>query len=394
MRNESATATLWGKSDAHRSAGCEVRAIESRAGMELYITAEPGDGSIQDQAEQMYASIAKELRIARAHIVQERLFACADSMRTALRTRARICAQWNDDIAPTLLIAPSEENRILGAQVHAIHGINKPTVLRSGNTSFARAFECDGLHYLTASGLRAPHLTGGPLQTRETLRMAEGLLDQANGTLADLARTWIWMDDILSWYPQLNRERTQFFTERGLMGAVCRMPASTGIGVSPAGARVAIDLFAAWGREDAVARFNAIGNQRSAYEYGSAFARASRVKTPGGSTVFCSGTAAIDAQGKSCFPGDADGQIHMTLDNVHAVLRDMQCSTEDVVQAMAYCATPHIEEHFRAIYADRLPWPCLCVIGDVCRRDLLFEVEVQCLGRATNRVVVLVVGGA
>jgi len=154
------------------------------------------------------------------------------------------------------------------------------------------------------------------------------------------------------------------------------MPASTGIGVSPAGARVAVDLFAAWGKEDAMARFHAAGNQRSAYDYGSAFARASRVKMPGGQTVFCSGTAAIDAQGKTCHLNDADGQIRMTLDNVNAVLHDMQCSSDDVVQSMAYCATPQVEAHFRDNFAGQLPWPCLCMIGDVCRQDLLFEVEV------------------
>ena len=74
------------------------------------------------------------------------------------------------------------------------------------------------------------------------------------------------------------------------MGANGLMPASTGIGVSPVLGRIAMDVFAAWGGQDAVAQFQAAGNQRSACEYGSAFARAARVRTPGGVSVFCSGT--------------------------------------------------------------------------------------------------------
>ena len=66
----------------------------------------------------------------------------------------------------------------------------------------------------------------------------------------------------------------------------------------------------------------------------------------------------------------------MTVDNVHAVLRDMHCGSADVVQAMAYCATPEVQQHFLALYADKLPWPCLTMLGDVCRDDLLFEIEV------------------
>jgi enamine deaminase RidA (YjgF/YER057c/UK114 family) len=208
------------------------------------------------------------------------------------------------------------------------------------------------------------------------LGWAESLLAQAGGTLADIARTWIWMDDILSWYDRMNQERTRLFTERGLLGAAGGMPASTGIGVSPSAGRVAMDFFAARGGEAAVERFHAAGNQQSAYSYGSAFARASRARTPGGVTVFCSGTAAIDADGRTCYAGDIAGQVRMTVENVMAVLADMGCSCNDVVQAMAYCTTPEVRDRFLSDWSGRLPWPCLTMIGDVCRTDLLFEIEV------------------
>ena len=368
---------------AHEPSGVlDIRQLQSSSATEFYLTATSGPGAIRRQADVMYARIARAVHVAGAAIVEERLFASADALPGCLAARALAYGPLEDGVAPTLLAPQSQDARIFGAQVHAIRGIGEPVVLTHDRTPWARAFQYDGYRYLTASGLRNAQLGGGPAQTRWAFEAAEDLLTQAGGKVADIARTWIWMDDILAWYPGLNQARTAFFTERCLMDVPGRMPASTGIGVSPAGARLALDLFAAWGKDDAVTRFHAAGNQRSAYEYGSAFARASRARTPCGVTVFCSGTAAIDARGRSCFPSDPAGQIDMTIQNVLAVLRDMGCSPEDVVQAMAYCATPQTEAAFLATHARRLPWPWLTMPGDVCRADLLFEVEVTACPRS------------
>jgi hypothetical protein len=52
----------------------------------------------------------------------------------------------------------------------------------------------------------------------------------------------------------------------------------------------------------------------------------------------------------------------------------MQCGDEDVIQATAFCKTAEIEKLFRKHCSD-LAWPSLAVIADVCRNDLLFEME-------------------
>jgi hypothetical protein len=66
----------------------------------------------------------------------------------------------------------------------------------------------------------------------------------------------------------------------------------------------------------------------------------------------------------------------MTLDNVQAVLADSACGAGDVVQAMAYCKTPAIAAQFARDFQAALAWPWVVIVGDVCRDDLLFEVEV------------------
>ena len=52
----------------------------------------------------------------------------------------------------------------------------------------------------------------------------------------------------------------------------------------------------------------------------------------------------------------------------------MNAADEDVVQVIAYCKTTEIGKVFDAIKGD-FSWPWITVICDVCRPDLLFEIE-------------------
>ncbi len=94
--------------------------------------------------------------------------------------------------------------------------------------------------------------------------------------------------------------------------------------------------------------------------------------------MFVSGTASIDRQGQSVYVGDALGQIHTTIENVLAVLSDMRCGPADVVQTLAYCKTPEAEVAFAPI-RDTVDWPWITMICDVCRPELLFEIEVTAM---------------
>ena len=114
------------------------------------------------------------------------------------------------------------------------------------------------------------------------------------------------------------------------------MPASTGIGLCPAdGSHCSMDLIAVLKPSDSIQFLPAVGKQQSALEYGSAFSSASRAVTTVGETVYVSGTASIDADGATTHIDDASGQIDTTIENVRAVLSDMHCRDEDVVQVIA-----------------------------------------------------------
>jgi enamine deaminase RidA (YjgF/YER057c/UK114 family) len=212
---------------------------------------------------------------------------------------------------------------------------------------------------------------------------AHSILQSQGASFLKVPRTWLWLGDITAWYDRFNRARNAFFTDCGILGATVRppMPASTGIGLAPSGgAACALDLTAVLKPAQAIEYFQAGGKQRSAFEYGSAFSRASRAVTPAGRTVFVSGTASIDQNGQTVHVGDAAGQIERTIENILAILADMDCRPEDVVQALAYCKNVEVEALFETVKGT-LDWPWITMLADVCRPELLFEIEVTAVPR-------------
>ena len=209
------------------------------------------------------------------------------------------------------------------------------------------------------------------------MEKSELILKQLGVDFHSVPRTWMWLRNILSWYDKFNSVRNKFFTERGLIGANKHhnMPASTGVGIGLAGGgHCSMDLVAVIEPDNCIEYLQTTRNQHSAFEYGSAFSRASRAVTLAGRTVFVSGTASVDVDGATTNIGDAVGQINDTINNVRVVLDEMQCVEEDLMYAIAYSKTPEVEQIFHSI-KDGLAWPCISVIGDICRDDLLFEIE-------------------
>jgi enamine deaminase RidA (YjgF/YER057c/UK114 family) len=356
--------------------------LSGAAAKEIYLTAvaDPG-GDAGGQAASMFAAAFNEVTRAAGRICRERVFVPDGQFELYRRARAQCLpsAGAGRMVEPTWLRAGS--GAAGSVQVHAIAGLGEPSELQDSAGRMAALLWSNGRHRWAITGpICTPRQADEQAAARIAFESAERLLAQAGMGLGDVARTWFFLDDILAWYDPFNAARNALFKARGLLApgqADSPVPASTGIGVSPAcGSRVALEVFAAGGPNGTIARRPAAGRQRSPYEYGSAFARASAVASPAGRTVFVSGTAAIDSSGRSCFLGDAAGQIRMTLDNVLAVLGDMDAPPESVVQAMAYCKTPAVAAEFAAHFQAARGWPWVVAVADVCRPELLFEAEV------------------
>lgn len=211
-------------------------------------------------------------------------------------------------------------------------------------------------------------------QTTMVLDQMEALLERVGFTFKHVVRTWFYLDDILSWYSDFNRARTRFYSERGLLG---RAPASTAVGM-PNDFRAVLNahLLAV----DPVERRTSISVassplQGSAFDYGSAFSRAMAMTWPAGKRLYVSGTASIDAGGKTLYPQSTERQIHESFRVVGALLEHHGFRFSDVSLATAYLPDPLDEGLLRLAWQRYLGFePCIAR-ADICRSDLRFEVE-------------------
>lgn len=219
-------------------------------------------------------------------------------------------------------------------------------------------------------------------QTRQMFLRTRDLLVEHDFEYTDVVRTWIYLPRILDWYDDFNRARSACYREFRILGedALVPLPASTGIqaGRKP-GEEVLMDLVAyslPGGRGDRIVPAHN-PRQNEAYEYGSSFSRGMVVDLDGPRTCYVSGTASIDGTGKTVYLDDSQGQVMETYLDIGALLGAQGLGLKDLRHATAYCKRPEDflawEEMHRSL---QLPWfPVIPVYGDVCRENLLFEME-------------------
>lgn len=279
-------------------------------------------------------------------------------------------------IAPeTAVLSPSD--LCGGMQIRAIAGVI-PTPVFQGGRIIGNTFEDADAKYCILGDVR-PSDPSAPrdLQANEVLHIIQKALDGAGMHFRDVVRTWFYNDRILDWYAGFNRVRTAFFKSHGIV----RMPASTGIGAAnPAGAALVAKVIAVLPKTNAVTiRRVESPLQCDAFSYGSAFSRAMEVATPRSSSIYVSGTASIEPGGKTIHAGNAVKQIETTMEVVEALLIHAGMDIADTTRAVAYFRHADQMQLWQEYWQSRHlpPLPVVVTQCDVCRDDLLFEIELD-----------------
>ena len=268
--------------------------------------------------------------------------------------------------------------QIAGFQVQAFTGdVDRITF---GGRVVGSVFTDGGARQCFVGGLTAAEKTlSRPEQTRRTLEELQSILAQAGFDLADTVRTWFFLENILSWYDEFNQARTKIYS--GVKFRSGSLPASTGVGAkNPAGTALAL---AAWAFRplNGTARALEVASplQCPAPAYASSFSRAMEIPANGGRRLFVSGTASIAPGGKTMWLGNARKQIDLTMDVVEAILRSRGYTLTDLTRATAYFR--HAAD--AGVFAEWLAtngltdMPVVSAQCDVCRDDLLFELEAE-----------------
>jgi enamine deaminase RidA (YjgF/YER057c/UK114 family) len=268
-------------------------------------------------------------------------------------------------------------------------------VLALPTGSFERVHDADGV----VRGARwetpaARHLLLGALTPRDVTadfatqsnalwHLLRDQLAASQFALTDLVRTWFFNHRILDWYDDFNRVRTAFFNEHGIFDTL--VPASTGVGASnAAGAALSLDAYAVVPRSGADVKVSEVISplQCPANAYKSAFSRAVEVAIGGdGRHLLISGTASIEPEGRTAHVGDLDAQIDLSLRVVGAILESRGMKWQDVARAILYFPDIAWMSHFEGcrVALGLPPIPAIFAHCDICRDDLLFEIELDAL---------------
>ncbi|MDR2169337.1 MAG: hypothetical protein LBP59_04275 [Planctomycetaceae bacterium] len=227
--------------------------------------------------------------------------------------------------------------------------------------------------------------------------------------LDQVIRTWIYQghlvlpdkttaDGVLQRYQELNRARTDFFGETKFLSKYlpveCKstaFPASTGIGADDVDVVIAAVAVEA-AREDFIAVPLENPHQTSAFSYGvnyspqsPKFARGMAIAFDNWCQIFVSGTASI-TDSESRYGGDPTLQTEQTLDNIEALIdgsnltqhgiRGFDSSLANLECVRVYIKNPNDFNVINEVCKKRLRnTPILYTIADVCRPELLVEIE-------------------
>jgi enamine deaminase RidA (YjgF/YER057c/UK114 family) len=254
--------------------------------------------------------------------------------------------------------------------------------LRCDGRIVGSSFEDSCARYCRLAGLLPTEASAEPgAQTSEILGQMDAVLKDGRMQFSNIIRTWFYNDRILAWYPQFNVARTQFFQEKRVFDGL--LPASTGISGRNAKAAALTAGVMAVAFKSAGASVSVVPSplQSSATKYGSSFSRAVELSLPDHRRLYISGTASIDQTGKTVFLGDTARQIGKTMEVVEAILSSREMGWPDVSRAIVYFKHAADAPLFNACRTARgIPaLPAVITESDVCRDDLLFEIELDAI---------------
>jgi enamine deaminase RidA (YjgF/YER057c/UK114 family) len=216
-------------------------------------------------------------------------------------------------------------------------------------------------------------------QTRNAFVAAERLLAQCGMAFGDVMRVWIQLRDIDRDYDALNGARREFFEQRG----ITRRPASTGVqGVPfPDAHDVSVSVAAVQSASPLGVTPMSTPTLNEAWSYGADFSRGLRLADANAVTLFVSGTASIDEEGRTAHVGDVRAQAERMLHNVATLLAQQKAGFSDLVSAVTYLKHRRDAAALRAVCKaggfEGFPWAV--VEAPLCRPELLCETEAVAL---------------
>lgn len=368
---------------------------------QLYISASVTDKNANPTVTyaEIYRRILDILMQEKMQIVHERLLGSNSLFVEIIKTREEILhdKRIDEDLPFTYLQGqPCWGEGFAGVQIRAVaprEPGDRVWTIYDNNIPCGRGWNRKGATFLMLHSIHdfqqnPEYDNSREQQASRMFDRAERVLREQSGTYRNVVRTWIFLPDILDWYGEFNKVRNAKYQQFGFIPGKSTgieteqiyFPASTGIqGSNPYNAAVVMDILAVIPGSGASVKIEPTSGvkQRSPFRYGSAFSRAMSIREPNTNIILVSGTASIDEQGKSVYTGDPRSQILKTVEVVDALIAEEGASLNDVCDATVFLKRPEDFEIYQktAEECGLNGIPAVCVIADVCRDELLFELD-------------------
>ncbi|MFZ5451576.1 MAG: Rid family hydrolase [Thermodesulfobacteriota bacterium] len=365
---------------------------------QAYVVASPSWGADAALASQAaYNEIGRVLQEQGLAIVHERLFGSLAVKSAVMASRTAALSSRNlaaDNPLTYIQGHPPWGEGLAGVIIRAVsccQAQDKVWTIRYQGKSVGRGWRRAETTFLLLQNIQGLTLgpqpaNAPPLQAKRMIRRAAKILESQGASYGDVVRTWFYLSDILAWYPEFNRARTAVYGQLGILpgqdNGRLKLPASTGIrGEVASGAAGALDLLAVVGPVESRPLVRQLRNpgQKDAYKYGSAFSRGALMHQGDVTLIQVSGTASIDEQGQSLYPGDIRTQIDCTFDKIAALIGQEGATLEDIAAACVFVKRPEdaLVYYERAAAQGLENLPAVVMVADVCRPELLFEIDAE-----------------
>ena len=267
------------------------------------------------------------------------------------------------------------------------------------------AVSYDGVRWIYCAGIRpTANLRGVYVQSMDALAQIRAVLVLAGSGFENIVRTWFYLGGITEpegdtrRYQELNRARADFYQDIHFCPLLVSAnaprgvyPASTGIGMSGEGlvtSCVALETK----RNGAFLVPLENPQQTPAYAYhprfsnqSPKFTRAMALVLDNYVTTWVSGTASI-VNAESRHPNDIEKQTEQAIENIERLiaaenfalhgLNGAGASLRDMAKVRIYLKRPDDFAKCKAICERRFgPVPAIYAVADVCRPELLVEIE-------------------
>jgi enamine deaminase RidA (YjgF/YER057c/UK114 family) len=274
---------------------------------------------------------------------------------------------------------------------------------------------CDGVRWVYCGGITpSAGLQDAYGQTLDALARMSEALRLAGCSFSQTIRTWFYLEGInrpeaaARRYQELNRARSVFYSDIPFRSAQFQTqrphplyPASTGIGMSAA-SLLASCVALETSRDDLLLLALENPQQTPAYAYDAKysgqspkFSRAMALLLDDCAVTWISGTASIVGS-ETRYPGDIEKQTEQTIDNIRRLIsRDnfaahgvagAGATLGDLAKIRVYLKRQEDLDKCRAVCVREFgAIPAIYAVADVCRPELLVEIEGTAFSRCSPR---------